>query len=195
MYRERRHWIRGVGGVLLGLAFLVTPMVSASLAEAGGKPGHKGAKPSAHRDKAVRVQDAPRPSGKPVLVRPGRVVVSPPPRVVCPPPVVRRAPVVVYRRPPVVRRAPAICVAPMWAAGAPYFWVNATPYYFNAGLGVYLGGVSLAFQFTNAPPPGYVYFDPYCGVEFSTVAAYRGHLACIHHAHALQVVPVAACGY
>lgn len=188
MNRERRHWIRGVGGVLLGLALLVTPMVSA---EAGGK--HKGrGKPAVHREKTTQVQHAPRPSGKPVVRRPGRVVVAPPR--VRRAPVVRHAPRVIYQPPVVVRRPRVVC-APVWAAGAPYFWVNSTPFYFNAGLGIYLGGVSLSFQFTNAPPPGYVYFDPYCGVEFGSVAAYRGHVACVHHPHALQVVPVTACGY
>jgi hypothetical protein len=119
------------------------------------------------------------------------VVVTPPPPAV----VVRRPPTVVYQPPVVVRRAPVVRVAPWWAVGSPYFWVNTTPYYYNAGLGIYLGGVSLSFQFTNAPPPGYVYFDPYCGYQFASVPAYRAHLACVGHAHALQVVPVATCGY
>jgi len=189
MNRERRLRIRGVGGVLLGLALLVSPMASASLAEAGGKQGNRG-KQVKHRDKTGRVEPAPRAAGKPVLVRPGRVVVAPPPVVAR-----RHAPVPVYRRPVVVRRPTVIQVAPMWAAGAPYFWVNSTPYYYNAGLGIYLGGVSLSFQFTNAPPPGYVYYDSYCGYQFASVAAYRYHVGCVSHPHALQVVPVDVCGY
>jgi hypothetical protein len=92
-----------------------------------------------------------------------------------------RAPVRVYSRP--------------WYRTAPLFYVDRSPFYFHAGLGIYLGGVLLNLELTDAAPAGYVYVDPFCDVEFWTIEAYRLHLHRHHHRPALRLVEVGYCGY
>jgi hypothetical protein len=92
----------------------------------------------------------------------------------------------------VVRRmypAPVEVYRP-WYYGAPRFFVNASPYYFNAGLNVYLGGANLNLQLGDPAPAGYVYVDPYCNEDFYSVAEYREHVRHVHHRAALQLVYV-----
>jgi len=77
-----------------------------------------------------------------------------------------------------------------WYVDARRVYIYDSPFYFNAGLNVYLGGVSLGFQFGNAPPAGYVYADPYCDLEFYSVNAYHAHLNHYAHRPILRAVPV-----
>jgi hypothetical protein len=101
----------------------------------------------------------------------------------------------------VVRRVPTYYVpAPVhyirpWYRTAPRFYVDRSPFYFHAGLGIYLGGVFLNLQLTDAAPAGYVFVDPYCDLEFWTVADYRRHLHRHHHRPALRLIQVEYCGY
>lgn len=83
-----------------------------------------------------------------------------------------------------------------WYYGARRVYVNSSPFYWNIGLGVYLGGgVSLGFQFGNVAPAGYVYADPYCDLTFQSVGAYRRHLDHYGHSPALRVVAAPVCAY
>jgi hypothetical protein len=75
-----------------------------------------------------------------------------------------------------------------WYVEAPRVYVDSNPFYFFAGLNVYLGGVNLNVAFSDPAPYGYVYLDPYCDVEFTTVADYHRHLRRHHHEPALRVV-------
>lgn len=75
-----------------------------------------------------------------------------------------------------------------WWAGAPVVYVERSPYYFNAGLGVYVGGVELNLNLGDCAPPGYAYYDPYCRTYMSTVAGYHEHLHRHHHPVTLALV-------
>jgi hypothetical protein len=101
----------------------------------------------------------------------------------------RPRPVPVYREPVYVR------VARPWYYTAPRVYVHHAPFYYHAGLNVYLGGITLGFGFGNAPPAGFVYYDPYCGREFRTVSRYHRHLRRHPHAATLEVVRVGWRGY
>lgn len=106
-----------------------------------------------------------------------------------------------HRRMAVVRRhqhrSIAVCRIPApvrvvhyrpWYSGVRTVVVDRDPFYFNAGLGLYFGGVNLNIELGNAPPMGYAYFDPYCGEEFYSVVDYQRHLRFHHHTAALRVV-------
>jgi hypothetical protein len=82
-----------------------------------------------------------------------------------------------------------------WYVAAPRVYVRSSPFYFHAGLNVYLGGVNLGFAFTNAVPAGYAYYDPYCGREFYSVAEYHSHLGYHPHTPVLEVIRVETGGY
>lgn len=101
-------------------------------------------------------------------------------------------PVVVRRYHP---RPVHVRVKRPWYVAAPRVYVQSTPFYFHSGLNVYLGGVYLGFEFTNAVPVGYVYADPYCQREFYSVAEYHSHVAYHPHPPVLEVVRVERCGY
>ena len=93
----------------------------------------------------------------------------------------------VYRapRPVWVERAP-VCAVPRRVVHQPARVVyGGTPFTYYADLGVYLSGVSLGIHFGNVAPVGYVYVDPWCGMEFASVPAYRGH--CRSHGHPAYV--------
>ena len=94
-----------------------------------------------------------------------------------------------YPQQVVVRRhaAPVRYVRP-WYNDAPRVVVASSPYYFHAGLNLYLGGVNLNFAFTDPAPYGYAYMDPYCGDYFYSVSEYRQHLCHVGHESALRVV-------
>jgi len=62
-----------------------------------------------------------------------------------------------------------------WWEGAPRVYVHGNPFFFNAGLGVYLGGLGLMFLVGDLPPAGYCYVDPYCGTRFDSLDCYRAH--------------------
>ena len=107
--------------------------------------------------------------------------------------VVHHYPAPVYRAPVVVRHVvrPAPVVVRTyrpWYYDMNRVYVNASPYYFNAGLNVFLGGANLNLAFSNYAPAGHVYVDPYCGGEFYSVSAYRQHCSHSGHRAALQVV-------
>jgi hypothetical protein len=102
--------------------------------------------------------------------------------------------VIVRRVPTYYVPAPVHYVRP-WYRNASRFYVDRSPFYFHAGLGIYLGGVFLNLELTDAAPAGYVYVDPYCDLEFWTVPAYRQHLHRHHHRPALRLVQVEYCGY
>ena len=74
-----------------------------------------------------------------------------------------------------------------WYYEAPQVVVASSPYYFHAGLNLYLGGVNLNLAFTDPAPAGYVYVDPYCDRQFVTAADYRRHLHRHDHSPALWV--------
>jgi hypothetical protein len=99
-----------------------------------------------------------------------------------------------YHRPSrVVRYYPTRHHRP-WYYGARTVYVNQSPFYFNVGLGVYLGGgVNLGIQFGNAAPAGYAYADPYCSLQFSSVNAYNRHLVHYNHSPVLRVVYAPVC--
>lgn len=82
---------------------------------------------------------------------------------------------------------PVRCYQP-WYDAAPHVVVASSPYYFHAGLNVYLGGVNLNFDFHDPAPQDYVYLDPYCEMQFATVGDYHRHLRRHDHAAALEVV-------
>lgn len=109
------------------------------------------------------------------------------------PKVVRR-----YRPAPVVHHRTAYrhrAYRP-WYYGAERVYVNSSPFYWNVGLGVYLGGgVSLGFQFGNVAPAGYIYADPYCNLTFASVSSYNRHLVYYPHSPALRVVAAPVCGH
>lgn len=75
-----------------------------------------------------------------------------------------------------------------WYSDVRRVYVDSDPFYYNAGLNVYLGGVNLNFAFGDPAPYGYAYLDPYCGIEFSSVSVYQRHLGRHHHEPALRVV-------
>ena len=107
-------------------------------------------------------------------------------RTYAPAPVVVRR--VVYPRPVYVRPAP-VYYHP-WYYDANRIYVNSSPFYFNTGLSVFIGGANLNLQFSNYAPVGYVYVDPYCDEDFYSVSEYREHLRYAHHPSALQCVYV-----
>jgi hypothetical protein len=70
-------------------------------------------------------------------------------------------------------------------------------FYFHAGLNVYLGGLAFHLDLGDAPPYGYVYYDPYCDEEFWSVEAYHRHLRRHRHPVLLRVIEFGdgdACG-
>ena len=98
---------------------------------------------------------------------------------------VHHAPSYVYHSPRRVVR-----VHRPWYVQARHVVVHDSPFYFNAGLGLYIGGIYLDFEFGDFAPLGYIYEDPYCGLEFVSVPHYRDHLHRHHHAPALRVVRI-----
>ena len=81
-----------------------------------------------------------------------------------------------------------------WHAGARRIYVHDSPFYFHAGLNVYLGGVQLGLNFTNTAPTGYVYVDPFCDLEFYSVDSYHRHLRRYPH-HSTLWVAREVCAY
>ncbi len=91
--------------------------------------------------------------------------------VICP------APRVVYRP------------APRYYHPAPrrVYWAS-RPYYEDIRLGVFLPRFWLGVQVGNLPPPGYVFYDPYCHRTFSTLAGFRSHRCGHDHGYVLDIV-------
>lgn len=103
----------------------------------------------------------------------------------------RRHAVVHRHRYPAVRRVHApvrIVHYRPWYSGVRTVVVDRDPFYFHAGFDLYFGGVNLNIELGDVPPPGYAYFDPYCGEEFYSIVAYRRHLHLYPHTAALRVV-------
>jgi len=155
-----------VGGCLLGTVLTV----GAGVADAAGKP-------RIQRTERPRVER--RDDRREVQRHRRHAVVRERPRVV-----VRR-----HRR-PALRRVHTVRVVHSrpWYAGVRTVVVDRNPFYFNAGLGLYFGGVNLNIELGDCPPVGYAYFDPYCGEEFYSVVDYQRHLRFHHHTAALRVV-------
>jgi len=75
-----------------------------------------------------------------------------------------------------------------WWEGAPRVYVHGTPFFFHAGLGVYLGGVGLSLGIGDCSPAGYVYVDPYCGTRFDSLEYYAVHARFQGHSPVVEVV-------
>jgi hypothetical protein len=57
---------------------------------------------------------------------------------------------------------------------------------------VYYGApISFGITIGNAPPPGYVYYDPYCGARVAALGPYVGHFEHVHHPAVVQVMAAA----
>ena len=54
----------------------------------------------------------------------------------------------------------------------------------------FLGGLFLGATLADASPPGYFYFDPYCGEQFATLEIYRSHFHHHHHPRIVRVIAV-----
>ena len=104
--------------------------------------------------------------------------------------------VVLRHRPATVRyRDLRACPPPRyisrpWYNGARRIYVHDDPFYFHAGLDLFLGGLALRLELGDMPPMGFVYYDPYCDMEFWSIAEYRHHLRYHHHPHALTVIAI-----
>ena len=82
-----------------------------------------------------------------------------------------------------------------WYHDARRIYVDDDAFYFNASLGLYLGGLALNVQIGDVAPYGYVYYDPFCGETFWTLTSYRSHLWGYPHPHALTLIPLDDCTY
>ncbi len=82
---------------------------------------------------------------------------------------------------------PRFVVRP-WYRDVHRIYVHDDPFYFHAGLGIYLGGLALRLELGDVPPPGFVYYDPYCGEQFWSIADYHQHLRYHNHPQALTVI-------
>ncbi len=101
--------------------------------------------------------------------------------------------VVVRHRSVVRHRDLRACPPPRYLARPWYgqsrrIYVHDDPFYFHAGLGIYLGGLALRLELGDVPPLGFVYYDPYCDERFWSVEDYRFHLRYHHHPQALTVI-------
>lgn len=80
-----------------------------------------------------------------------------------------------------------------WYRNVRYVTYHNNPFYWHAGLGVYIGGAYIDLEFGNAAPRGYYYYDPYCSESFYTVADYHSHLRYHRHRPTLRVVRIEVC--
>jgi hypothetical protein len=106
----------------------------------------------------------------------------------------RHARVIVNHRRPhylprVIYRPRPIHVRP-WFYGARRIYVDNSPFYFHAGLGIFVGGLAVNIQIGDVPPVGYVFYDPFCGETFWSVADYQAHLRFHPHPAALSLIRV-----
>lgn len=107
--------------------------------------------------------------------------------VVRPSPVVVKKTVVVRPTPVVVQKT--VAVRP-WYSGAQKILFRSSPYYFHASLGVYFGGASLSLAVGDVAPLGYIYYHPYSGRRFRTVAGFKAY--CSLHPRQPRVLTVVA---
>jgi len=92
----------------------------------------------------------------------------------------------------VIHRGDTRCeVVTPWHRGARRVVIAGDPFYYNATLGVYLGGVALHLRLANQAPEGYVYYDPTCEARFASIKEYKRHLK--RHRHVGGLVVVRAC--
>jgi hypothetical protein len=75
-----------------------------------------------------------------------------------------------------------------WYRDVRRIYVHDDPFYFHAGLGIYLGGLALRLELGDLPPEGFVFYDPYCDMEFWSVSEYHRHLRYHRHPNALTVI-------
>ncbi|NNF05691.1 MAG: hypothetical protein HKN21_02915, partial [Candidatus Eisenbacteria bacterium] len=78
---------------------------------------------------------------------------------------------------PTVKVKKTVVVRPKWTVGAKVFTYASTPYFFNASFGIHFGGAALNLTLANACPVGYIYYHPYSGRRFKTVAGFKAYLA------------------
>lgn len=79
-------------------------------------------------------------------------------------------------------------IARPWYGQARRIYVHDDPFYFHAGLDVFLGGLALRLELGDVPPVGFVFYDPYCDEEFWSVSEYHRHLRHYRHPNALTVI-------
>ncbi len=80
---------------------------------------------------------------------------------------------------------------PIWAsAPTRVYYYERRPYFFHSGFDVFFGGDGFFLQVGNFAPRGYVYYDPTCHLDFSTLSAYRLHLHHHHHPALIDVVVI-----
>ena len=83
-----------------------------------------------------------------------------------------------------------------WYSDTRRIIIDDAPFHFHAGLNIFFGGLGLHIDLGNTAPAGYVYYDPYCSLEFETVGSYHRHLSRHRHRGALRVVRIREyCGY
>jgi hypothetical protein len=64
------------------------------------------------------------------------------------------------------------------------------PFYHHTGFNVFFGGDAFWLEVGNVPPPGYIYYDPYCHHTFASVALFRRHIHRHHHPALIEVIVV-----
>ena len=106
----------------------------------------------------------------------------------------RHARVIVNHRRPsylprVIYRSRPVHVRP-WFQDTRRIYVDGSPFFFSAGLGIYVGGLAINIQVGDVPPVGYVFYDPFCGETFWSVADYNVHLRFHDHPGALSLIRV-----
>ena len=97
-------------------------------------------------------------------------------------------------RPHTVYYGKTECAVTPWYLGARRVVIRDDPFYYNAALGIYLGGVAVNLNLSNAAPDGYVYYDPVCDERFFSIRGYKRHLRTHDHVRGLTVMRVCEMG-
>jgi hypothetical protein len=85
---------------------------------------------------------------------------------------------------------------PRWTRYADAVYVDTTPFFWSASLGVYLGGGAIFVQVGNRPPAGYLFYDPIRNRTFTCLDTYRAWCARRYVQPVVTLVAVpGACGY
>lgn len=64
------------------------------------------------------------------------------------------------------------------------------PYQWHVNLGVYIPEFWFGVAIGDLPPAGYVYYDPYCDLQFGTLVMYREHVRVHRHPVLVDLVLV-----
>jgi hypothetical protein len=75
-----------------------------------------------------------------------------------------------------------------WPAPYSIHYYDNDPFYFHSGFNIFFGGDAFYINIGNIPPPGYLYFDPYCSVPFANVGLYHEHIDHHHHPALIRVM-------